>query len=69
MFQVSIVFWSRYIALKLLWRIWEIDVKEGTPFHTFLQIFYKNFKILVLSYNRSHSAPIFKKTDKKLIQI
>ena len=24
------------------------DVKEGPPFHTFLQIFYKNLKVLVL---------------------
>ena len=24
--------WSRYIALKLLWKIWGKDVKEGPPF-------------------------------------
>ena len=56
----------KYIALKLLQRIWENDVKEGPLFHTFPQIFYKNFKILVLSYNISHFVPIFKKIDKKL---
>ena len=35
--------------------------QRGTLFHTFLQIFYKSFKILVLSYNLSHFLPIFKK--------
>ena len=49
-----IVVWSRYVALKLLWRIWESDVKKGPSFHTFRQIFYKRFKILVLSYNLFH---------------
>ena len=43
--ELSIVIWSQYIALKLLWRIWKINVKEAPPFHTFLQIFYKNLKI------------------------
>ena len=54
--ELSVVAWSRYVALKLLWRIWEKDVKEGEgpPFRTFLQIFYKNFRILVLSYNLPH---------------
>ena len=35
---------------------WESDVKEGEgpPFCTFLQIFYENFRILVLSYNLPH---------------
>ena len=42
--ELSIVVWSRYIALKLPWKIWENDVKEGTPFHTFLRIFFKNLK-------------------------
>ena len=63
--KLSVVVWLRYIALQLLWRIWESDVKEGPPFHTFLHIFYKNFKILVLSDNLSHFVPIFKKIDKK----
>ena len=45
-------------------KIWESDVKEAPPFPTFPQIFYKNFKILVLSYNLSHCAPIFKMIDK-----
>ena len=45
------------------------DIKKGPPFHTFLHIFYKNFKIFVLSYNLSHFAAIFKKIDKKLAQI
>ena len=45
--ELSIVFWLRYIALKFLWRIWESDVKEGPPFHTFLHIFYKTFTILL----------------------
>ena len=67
--ELSVVVWSRYIVLKLLWRMWESDVKEGHPFHTFLHIFYENFKILVLSYNPSYLVPIFKKIDKKLAQI
>ena len=41
--ELSIVVWSRYVALKLLWRIWESDVKQGYPFHTLLQIFYKKY--------------------------
>ena len=64
-FAITIV-WSRYIALKLLWRIWENDVKEGDPFHTFLQIIYINFTILVSSYNLSRFVLIFKKIDEKL---
>ena len=52
--SLFIVVWSRYIALKLLWRIWENDVRVVPPFHTFLQIFYKNISILVLSCNLSH---------------
>ena len=42
----------------------EIDVKDVLLFHSFLQIFYKNFKILVLSYSLSHFAPISQKIDK-----
>ena len=34
--ELSTVVWLQYIALKLLWRIWESDIKEGPPFHTFL---------------------------------
>ena len=41
--ELSIVVWSRYVALKLLWRIWESDDKQGYPFHTLLQIFYKKY--------------------------
>ena len=52
--SLFIVVWSRYIALKLLWRIWENDVRMVSPFHTFLQTFYKNISILVLSCNLSH---------------
>ena len=48
-------------ALKILGKL----PQRGSPFHTFLQIFYKNFKILVSSYNRSHFVSIFKKIDKK----
>ena len=55
-----------YIALKLLSRIWESDVKKETLFHIFLHIFYKNFKILVLRYNLSHFVPNFIKIDKTL---
>ena len=47
-------------------KIWESDVKQGPPFHTFLQLFYKKFKILVLRYNLSHFVPIFQKIDEKL---
>ena len=61
--ELSIVVWSRYIALKLFWRIWKNDAKKGPPFHTFLQLFCNNFKTLVLSYNLPHFLPIFKKTD------
>ena len=67
--ELSIVVWLRYVALKLLWRIWESDIKEAPPFHTFLHIFYKTFKILVLSYNLSHFVPIFKKIEEKPAQI
>ena len=66
--ELSIV-WSRYNALKLLWRIWESNMKERPPFHTFLQIIYKSFKILVLSYNLFHFVPIFKKIDQKVAQM
>ena len=45
------------------------DVKEGLLFHTFLPMFHKNFKILLWSYNLSHFAPIFRKTDEKLPHI
>ena len=38
--ELSMVNWSRYIALKLPWIIWENDVKEELPFDTFFQIFY-----------------------------
>ena len=48
--ELFIVVWFQHIALKLLWRIWESDVKEGLLLHTFLQIFFKNIKILVISY-------------------
>ena len=54
---------SQYITLKLLWRSWEREVKEGAPFHIFLQIFYKSFEILMLSYNLLHFALIFQKID------
>ena len=66
--ELSIV-WSRYNALKLLWRIWESNMKERPPFHTFLQIIYKSLKILVLNYNLFHFVPIFKKIDQKLAQM
>ena len=66
--ELSITVWSQYIALKLLWRIWESDVKEGPPFYAFLQIFYKIVKVLVLSYNLSHFLPISKKIDEWLAQ-
>ena len=59
--ELSII-WSLYIALKLLWRIWGNGVKEGPLLHTFLQIIYKTFKTLVLSYNISH----FVRTSKRL---
>ena len=59
--ELPIVAWSRYIALKLLWRIWETEVKEGLPFHIFLKIFYKNIKMLVLRNNLSHFSRRLKK--------
>ena len=45
------------------------DVKEGLLFHTFVPMFHKNFKILLLSYNLSRFAPIFRKSDEKLPHI
>ena len=67
--ELSIVDWSKYIALKLFLRIWEGDIREGLQFHTFLKIFYKNFKMLMLRYNPSHFMPIFRNIDKKLAQM
>ena len=64
--ELSIVVWSRYIALKLFWRIWENNVKEGPLFHNFHQIFHKNFKMLILIYSLSHFVPIFKKNYEEL---
>ena len=99
--------WSRYIALKLLWKIWGKDVKEGPPFEKsgkktsstrgprlknlgkrrqrvvpIWKIWEKDVKeglcftfsskyfiILLLSYNLSHFAPLFKKIDKKFPDI
>ena len=61
--EVFMAVLSRYITLKLLWRSWESDVKEGAPFPIFLQIFYKSFEILMLSYNLPHFALIFQKID------
>ena len=45
----------------LLWNCFQ----RGPPFHTFHQIFYKNFNSLVLSYNLPHFVTIFKKIDEK----
>ena len=67
--EISFAVLLRYISLKLLWRIWESDVKEGPMFHIFPQIFYKNFKTLVLHYNLFYFVPIFKKLDEKLVKI
>ena len=57
----------------LLWNCFEefakVTSKKGPPFHTFLKIFYKNIKILVLSHNLSHFMPISKKIDENLAQI
>ena len=61
--EFYIVVWSRYIALKLLTKICESDYRKKPPFHMFLQIFCKIFKILVLSYNLSHFESIFKKIN------
>ena len=41
--KVSIVVWSRHVALKLFWRTLENDVIKGSLFHTFHQTFYKKF--------------------------
>ena len=65
----SVVIWQWYITLKLHWRIWENHVNKGAPFHTFFQIFYENFKVLVLSYNCFHFVSIFKKIDAKLAHL
>ena len=52
-----------------MYMIRESDAKQAPPFHSFLQIFYKNFKVSVLSFSLSHFAPVFKKTDEKPVQI
>ena len=67
--ELSIPVWLRYIDLKLSWRICKSNVKGGPPFHTFLQLFYKNFKVSVLSYNRTHYVSILKKIEQKLAQM
>ena len=43
--------------------------QRKSSFHCLLQIFYRNYKILVLSYNLSHYVPIFKRIDEKRVQI
>ena len=52
-------------ALKNLgkWR------QTGHPFYTFLQIFYKNVRILLVSYSLFHFAPIFRRLTKTLPKI
>ena len=55
-------------TLKLLSRIWESDVKEGNPFHTFLHNILPKFKILVSGHSLSHFVPIFKKTEENLLK-
>ena len=45
--EVSIAAWSRNIILKLFSRTLENDVTKKSLFHTFHQVFYKNFVILV----------------------
>ena len=67
--KLSIVILLWFIALELLWRIWESDVNKEAQFHTFFQTFYKNFKILLLSYNLSHLVPTFKKIVEKLAHL
>ena len=49
-------------ALKNLgkWR------QTGHPFYIFLQIFYKSFRILLVSYSLFHFAPIFRRLTKTL---
>ena len=60
--ELSTVVWLWYIALKLLWRIWEFVLKEAPPVSHLPQIFYKN---LLLSYDLSHFVPIFNKIEKE----
>ena len=43
-FELSIVAWSQHIALKLLWRIWESDVKEDPCFAPSSKYFTKHLK-------------------------
>ena len=47
--ELSIFVRSRYIALKLRWRIWENDIKEGPRFAPSSK-YLTNFKILELSF-------------------
>ena len=44
---------------QILYGYCQSGVKEGPPFHAFLQVFNKNFKILVLSHNFSHFVTNF----------
>ena len=64
--KLSIVIWMWYIALKVLWRIWESDVNKVASFHTFFQIFYKKFKILVLNCKLSHLYQFSRRSTKNL---
>ena len=47
------IVWLRYITLKRFWRTLENDAIKG-PFHTFHQIFYKDFVLLVF-WNKYYS--------------
>ena len=57
--EVSIVIWSRYITLKLLWRTLENDVIKGPLLHIVHQPFYKKFVISVFWNKYSPFVPIF----------
>ena len=44
----------------------DVISKRGPSFNTIFNIFYKKIKILVLSYNLPHFAPVFEVIDKKI---
>ena len=44
--EAFIVVWSRYITLKLFWKMLKNDAIKGPIFYTFHRAFYKKFVIL-----------------------
>ena len=51
---------------QILYGFCQSGVKERPPLHAFLQVFNKNFKILVLSHNFSHFVTNFQEDLQKI---